>query len=107
MDLFVLSKKMKMCVNVYCFAATSIISEISNVLLKHSGALITSPHYDLASFEYLIFFNLFIYFFAQILLSRCTGHSILFFFFVNLSGNTNKLLSFVFVSACGILFTIY
>lgn len=45
---------MKMCVNGYCFATTTIISEISNVLLKHSLALSmrTSPHYYLASFEY-------------------------------------------------------
>lgn len=43
-----------MCVNGYCFATTTIISEISNVLLKHSLALSmrTSPHYYLASFEY-------------------------------------------------------
>lgn len=45
---------MKMCVNGYCFATTTIISEISNVLLKHSLALSmrTSPHYYRASFEY-------------------------------------------------------
>lgn len=55
-DLLGISKKMKMCVNGYCFATTTIISEISNVLLKHSLAhsLLTSPHYFLASFEYCV-----------------------------------------------------
>lgn len=45
-----------MCVNVYCFATTTIISEISNVLLRHSLAhsMLTLPHYYLASFEYFV-----------------------------------------------------
>lgn len=52
--LFPLSKKMKMCVNAYYFAATSIISEVSNVVLKHYWAqsILTSRHNHLSSFEY-------------------------------------------------------
>lgn len=47
---------MKMCVNGCCFATTTIISEISNVLLKNSLAhsSLASPHYYLASFEYFL-----------------------------------------------------